>query len=362
MVLWEQIKKSSISFLTISFIFLLYHQSIASLFKNTVPTGKEINDPYLQNLFAPDFPYESVKVIEKQNGERVVAVKAKKKVSDDMFKQYYKTLENRGISVENDWDTKHGILMSAKVLFGRELSKKPYVIEYSEAYHEAENLTVGLPHNIAWKVGHYIVYWIDRDFGKKFKKITIYTNDDSPCPMPPLVGKYPQSKSVCCYRMEHIEENLNKEIKRSNKIVFLFVTRDSPEKIRDYYQEKLIKQFKAHRMLGLEKYNWSVELAGVKIKDYGVDISWLEWEIEHNRTKDYGILNRLDKIIWEDLKQEKGKYIIPDGGEVFKVEIYKGSDNWTKGFNWIKVYYETDREEIQKIIKIYSEIDKWKPN
>lgn len=352
-------KKIPIALIMAGLIFSACQKGSARTFDNTIPTGVEVKDSFLENLFIPEFPYNSVKVVERPNSTRFVVIQAKNKVSDDMFKQYCATLGKRGISVKNDWDTKHGVLISAKVILVRELSKTPYVIEVSEAYHNAENVAVGLSYNIAWNAGPYIVYWIDKDFGKKFKTMTIYPDKDAPCPLPPFVGKYPQSKSVSCYRVVHLHENLNKEIERSDKAVFLFVSEDSPENIRDYYKELLIKRFKTHGMTGLEKYKWSTGTAGAEIRDYhGGDIGWLEGEFEHNRSRDYGILGRMDKITWEDLKQDKGKFVIPNRGEVFKVEIYKGRDIYTKGLNWIKVYYETDKSEIQKIIKTYSEIDK----
>jgi len=114
-------------------IFLVFTSPSCDIRKNRapIPAGVEINDPSVEKLFIPEFPHEWVKILDQQNGERVVAVKAKQKVSVDMFQLYYKTLEKRGISLKYDLDTKHDILMSGKVLLVRELSKKPYVIEYS---------------------------------------------------------------------------------------------------------------------------------------------------------------------------------------------------------------------------------------
>lgn len=335
-----------------------------------IPAGVEINDPSVEKLFIPEFPYEWVKILDQQNGERVVAVKSKQEVSVDMFQQYYKTLERRGLSLKYDLDTKHDILRSGKVLLVREFSKKPYVIEYSEAIHKAKDITVGLPHNLAWKVGDYIVYWIEKDFGKTFKQIAIYPENNSPCPPPPLIGQYPQSRRVCCYNLKKIVGDERTKTEITNTIIFLLVSKDPPEKLFEFYRERLIGRFKAH---GMGKYDWNRTFAhvdaGIEIMTKytsfrGVDISWLEWELEHNRTRDYGYKGTCDicKYIWEDLKQEKGRPIIPDGGEVFKVEIYMGSEKWTEGFNWIKVYYETDAEKIQKIIKDYSEKDNGKPN
>lgn len=352
-----------ISLLAISLLFLLFQQVAAGYLKCTVPTGKEISNSYLENLFAPDFPFESVKVNEQQTGDVVVAIKFKEKVSDEIFKQYYKTLEKRNISVENDWDTKHGVLISGKVLLVREVSKEPYVIEFSESFHKSKDITIGLPYNIVSKVDNYIVSWIDKDFGSKFSKIIIYPNNDTLCPLFPLVEKYPRSKSLDCFRFEKLTGDKREHVQRSNAFVFRYVSKDSYEQIRDYYRERLIKRFKEYGMVGLEKYDWTTGSAGVKVSDnFGNELSWPRWKVVVSEVKDYSMFNNMEKYFWESCGTSGNKVVLPKDGEVFKVVITRGADKWTKGFNLISVFYETDRKEIQRTIKLYSVIDKWKPN
>lgn len=269
-----------ISLLAISLVFLLFQSVAADYLKRTVPTGKEISNPYLENLFASDFPFDSVKIIEQQIGDVFVVIKFKEKVSDEIFKHYYKMLEKRNISVENNWDTKHGVLMSAKVVVIREVSKEPYVIEFSESMHKAKDITIRLPYNIISRVDNYLVCWIDKDFGSKFSKLIIYPNNDKLCLLSPLVEKYPQSRSIDCFRVEKLTGDKRDKIQRSNTFVFKYVSKDSYKQLRDYYRERLIKKCKKYGMVGLEKYDWITSIAGVKVSDnFSKEATWPHWKM-----------------------------------------------------------------------------------
>jgi hypothetical protein len=356
-------KQIYISLLAISFLLLLFQQDTAGSSKKTVPTGVEINNPYLENLFVPDFPYDSVRVIEQKDGEIVVVIKAKEKVSDEMFKQYFVTLEKRNIWVERVWDTKHGVLELTRLFLVRQVPKEPYVIEYSKSIHKAKDITVGLPHNIVWKVDNYMVCWIDKGFGSKFNKIIIYPDADTLCPIFPLIEKYPQSKCRDCYRFEQLKGDKRTKVERSNQFVFRYISKDPFEKICHFYRERLIKRFKQHGMLGLEKYDWNTDLAGIKVVDsVRKGSSWRYLEMVRSQTMDHSIFNNVNIYTWEAFGGTSKKIVIPKDGEVFKVTVSRSSDKWTKDFNFITVFYETDSEAIQRVIKMYSEIDKWRPN
>jgi hypothetical protein len=77
---------------------------------------------------------------------------------------------------------------------------------------------------------------------------------------------------------------------------------------------------------------------------------------------DHSIFNNVNIYTWEAFGGTSKKIVIPKDGEVFKVTVSRSSDKWTKDFNFITVFYETDSEAIQRVIKMYSEIDKWRPN
>lgn len=179
-------------------VFALTSGSHAGLLKNTVPTGKEIKDPYLEQLFAPEFPYESVKVIETKNGKRYVVIKAKEKVSDEMRIDYEKNaLRNKGIVIHREGSPRTNTLLISEMRLYRTVSKMPYVVEYSEAKGHAVP-ELGEVESVVRNEGKYLVVLINKDFGKVFKKVEIYPERDAQCPEPPHVGKYPNSRSVSC--------------------------------------------------------------------------------------------------------------------------------------------------------------------
>jgi hypothetical protein len=241
-------------------------------------------------------------------------------------------------------------------LLAREVSKEPYVIEYSESVHKAKDITVGLPHNIVWKVDKYMVCCIDKDFGNKFNKIIIYPDTDTLCPIFPLIEKYPQSKCTDCYRVERQKGDKRTKVERSNQFVFRYVSKDPIEKICHFYRERLIKRFKEHGMLGLAKYDWNTDLAGVKaIDSAGEGSSWRYLETKRSQTIDHSLFNNVNIYTSEAFGGTSNKIVIPKDGKVFKVNVSRGSDKWTKGFNFISVFYEIDSEAIQRLIKMYSE-------
>lgn len=229
--------------LTLSILlFLLLGKSRAGLFEGYVPEGKEIKDPYLEKLFAPEFPYESIKVVETKEGKRYVVIKAKQEITKEMEKEYEeKTLRERNIVIYRYYSPRNNELIVARIRLSRKVTEKPYVIEYCEATpwptREKEK-------NIAWRTGKYFVLWIDKEFGKKFKKLTIYPDREVACPEPPFVGKYPNSVTLGCTRGTFIEPSQPYYKKGQSKIIFTYVSKDVPEKIYDFCRNKLLDHFR----------------------------------------------------------------------------------------------------------------------
>jgi len=82
-------------FVILSYFFILTClccSSQAGLSKDYIPKGKTIPDSYLEQLFAPEFPYESIKVVDTKEGKRYVVIKARENVSDKMRLDYEKIL------------------------------------------------------------------------------------------------------------------------------------------------------------------------------------------------------------------------------------------------------------------------------
>ena len=94
--------------------------------------------------------------------------------------------------------------------------------------------------DIAWSEGKYFILWIDRNFGKHFKKLVIYPEKDEDCPPAPQVGKYSNSLAVGCSKEALYLPEMGK-----SRIVFAYVARDDPQKVYDFYRDKLLENFES---------------------------------------------------------------------------------------------------------------------
>jgi hypothetical protein len=304
--------------LSLSFLLFLFHEkSFAGLFGDNVPEGKEIKDPYLEQLFAPEFPYESVKVIETKEGKRYVLAKGKEKVTEKIRLNYEKnTLHNRGVVVFREGSPRTDILMISEMRLYRVASEMPYVVEYSEVKgdkleREAEN--------VVRNEGKYLIVLINRSFGKIFKRVEIYPEKEAKCPDPPFVGKYPNSRSVSCTGGK-------------KGILFVCVTKDKGQEIYDYYKDKL----KTHYInVG---FNFP-EKAWKFGSEFGI-------QIKSSEVAKVGTL--LDHL-------RKGTPIAAPpkkNGVVFHIEITQiGLNPVIKDFSFIRISYSTDPEKINTNIQ-----------
>lgn len=311
--------------LSLSILFFLFQEkSHAGLFGGYVPEGKEIKDPYLEQLFAPEFPYGSIKVIETEGGKRYVVVKAKEKVTEKIRLNYEKnTLRNRGIVVLREGSPRTDILMISEMRLYRVVSEIPYVVEYSEVKgdrleREAEN--------VVRNEGKYLIVLINKNFGKVFKRVEIYPQKETKCPEPPFVGKYPNSRSVLC-----------------TGGIFVYVTKDKGQEIYDYYKERLKTHYK-NVGFNFPEESWkflgAVNNLGMQIKSS--EVARVGTFLDHLR---------------------KGTSIAvppPSNGVVFHIEITQiGLNPVIKDFSFIRIFYCTDPEKInvniERMKKLYPE-------
>jgi hypothetical protein len=336
-------RKIVTTLMTLSFIilvFLLNGKSHAGLFGGYVPEGKEIKDPYLEKLFAPEYPYEWVKVIDTEEGKRYVVIRAKQRITKEMEDEYQqKTLRQRNIAIYRYRSPRDNELISTHIRFSRKVSDKPYVIEYSEAAPWASREK---EKDIAWRAGKYFVLWIDHEFAKKFNKLTIYPDKEASCPEPPFVGKYPNSITLGCIKQTFIEPGQPYYSKGQNRIKFTYVSKDAPEKIYNFYRDKLIDHFKN---IGFDyperswKYNFDF---GIQIHHDGIDIV-------------AKIVNSAEgKNVFPGLLESnlfKGN--LPAVGAIFNIKIYKGvfAENLINEYSWIEVLYDIEPNAIARKMK-----------
>jgi hypothetical protein len=304
--------------LSLSFLLFLFHEkSYAGIFGDNVPEGKEIKDPYLEKLFAPEFPYDSIKVIETKEGKRYVVAKAKEKVTEKIRLNYEKnTLRNRGIVVFREGSPRTDILMISEMRLYRVVSEMPYVVEYSEVKgdkleREAEN--------VVRNEGKYLIVLINKAFGKVFKRVEIYPEKETKCPEPPFVGKYPNSKCVSCTGGK-------------KGILFVYVTKDKGQEIYDYYKDKL----KAHYInVG---FNFP-EKAWKFGNEFGI-------QIKSSEVAKVGTL--LDHL----RKNTSVVALPPTNGVVFHIVITEiGLNPVIKDSSFIRISYSTDPEKINTNIQ-----------
>ena len=307
--------------LSLSFLLFLFHvKSYAGLFGGYVPEGKEIKDPYLEKLFAPEFPYESIKVIETKEGKRYVIVKAKEKVNDKKRVDYeYKTLRNRGTVIFESGSPRTNELLISEMRLYRVASENPYVAEYSEVKGDSLKREPGVESVVRNQV-KYLIIRINKNFGKVFKKVEIYPEEETKCPEPPFVGKYPNSKCISC-------------IEKNKWISFLYVTRIKAEDVYNYYRDRL----KAH----YEKIGFNFPERSWKFDhEFGMEIdSCLAESCE---------VARIGKTIDIYKKGTPLKLTIPSNGVVFYIKITKiGLKPVIENFSFIEINYCIDPEKIK---------------
>lgn len=202
--------------------------------------GKPIEDKYLEELFAPEFPYEGINIVEKADGSRYIIIDAENKIKQKQKNQYvFETLLGRGVSVYRIIDAHTGTVDDFILTIVKK-TETPGVIEYSEdrlyTYHKPEGykyyVKEGLREALRFK-GDKIIIEISPEFGHKFKRKVIYPKNDVEGPepqdvksIPENITRYPNSKRIGFYK------------EKDGDIRIHFVTNDPIEKVIEFYVKK----------------------------------------------------------------------------------------------------------------------------
>jgi hypothetical protein len=266
--LGTRLLKSLFAPLAVALLWLVFsNSSLAGLLGPSLPKGKEVEDPYLVQLFEPEFPYESIKVIETEEGKRYVVIRAKRKITDEEQTAYErKTLQGRGVFIHREWSPRSGNLMLAEMRFYRKVSDVPLVVEYSEVV--AEKLTGQLASpsdDVVRSDGRHLVVYVSRDFGKPGIKLMVYPEKDAPCPDPPFVGRYPNSRKLSCRE-------------KDGKVLFLMVTKDRAEDVYEWYKGRLLEHYD---QVGVDypERSWKYGISGYGIKMRSLALGLLKDEL-----------------------------------------------------------------------------------
>jgi hypothetical protein len=323
--------------LSLSILFFLLHgRGYAGLFGDSIPEGKEIKDPYIEQLFAPEYPYEWVKVIDTKAGKKYVVIKANQRITKEMEKDYQeKTLRERNIAIYRYHSPRNGELITTNIRLSRKVSDKPYVIEYCRASPWASR---DKEKDIAWRTGKYFVIWIDHEFGNRFKRLTIYPDKEATCPEPPFVGKYPNSVTLGCTRQTFLKPSQPYYEKGQSRLIFTYVSKDAPKKIYDFYKGRLLAHFK-HIGVDYPEEFWKINYEyGIQMSHEGIDmVNTILSSVE-------------DKHIHHGLLESNSfKETPPAAGVVFNIKIFNGvfAENLIKEYSWVEIYYDFEPNVIE---------------
>ena len=215
----------------------------------------EIKDDYLVGLFTPDMPYETVKVLQDNDGTKLIEVNFKSKVTEQMVNQYNNLLLSRSVIVYAtyhyglfSWQTSAG---PSAISITRKAKGKPDTIEVSESELKKpfgdpryKNFVDINPVRI---FGKTIEFKVVMDFGKSWKKVKLIPEkatklkmvdetgnpkliqaEDMKVPRPPI--KYPGSKLVKFTQWGSITE------------FYIYVVKGMPYKtVVNYFHEEMRK-------------------------------------------------------------------------------------------------------------------------
>ena len=298
---------------------VLVQPSMAGLFWASLPKGKEVEDPDLLRLFEPEFPYEAIRVVETDEGRRYVVIKAKRKITPDERLAYeLKTLQGRGVFIHREWSPRSGNLMLAEMRFYRKVSDVPFVVEYSEVRGEKLKRQLASPsEDVVRREGRYMVVVVSRDFGRPGVRLMVYPEGDAPCPDPPFVGRYPNSRKLSCRE-------------KDGKVLFLMATEDRAEDVYAWYRDRLLEHYD---QMGVDypERRWKYGDSGYGIKIENIELADLK---DHLR-----------------LSQVSGEVprVVPQDGFLSNIVIFIAKPRAVAGDRVIiKISYTANRELAEK--------------
>jgi len=215
------------------FVFLIL--STISFATSWFEKEKEVPDEYLTKLFAPGFPYESIKVMEDSKGRRFIVIRAKDKIEGKTLREYDDLLLNRGVSIYGTFH--YGIFSWQKtvtnyaITITRKVEGEPNAVEISESV--VKNPEKNEPIVAASAKGKEIRIAIEKDFGKSWKKLVIIPEKE-PELKEPTIWRYPGSHLILIQDWT--------AIKGKGRTLTL-VSKDPLKRIYEYYLEKVKLSF-----------------------------------------------------------------------------------------------------------------------
>lgn len=215
--------------------FVLLILSTSSFSISWFEKGKEVPDEYLTKLFAPGFPYESIKVMEDSKDRRFIVIRAKDKLEGKTLRDYEDLLLSRGISIYGAFH--YGIFSWQKtvtdyaITITRKVEGEPNTVEISESV--VKDPKKNEPIVAASAKGKEIRIAIEKDFGKKWRKIIIVPEKE-PELREPTRWRYPGARLILIQDSTAIKGK-GREL--------TFVSRGPLKRIYEYYLERVRQSF-----------------------------------------------------------------------------------------------------------------------
>ena len=344
MCLLKQIFQLVLTF-PLFFAYLWGSASFAESLGDSVPKGDEVKDPYLEKLFAPEFPFETIKIIAAKGEEKYVIIKAKENIADEIQNRYEKeTLRKRKITITRHYHMKDNTLAFCEMTLYRVISEKPYVVEFSNV--KGKQWPGNKADDVLRHVGQYLIVSVGDNFAKVLKKVVVYPEKENPCLDPPFVGKYPGSKSIACYEDDKI-------------ITFLLAAKAKAQDIYNYYRDKIKKYYKEVG-LNFPESKWNIKdmrfpqfgmkMTTIRLSELAPFLKLMEIVMKQNVTQLYHHGPELRKLA----KSPQ----IPRNGLILSIQINKGDES-ISDYSFIKIYYSIDPDEnkgtIEKMNKQYKD-------
>jgi hypothetical protein len=319
------------------FAFLWSNSSFAELYGDSVPKGKEAKNPFLEKLFAPEFPFESIKVVIPKEDEKYVIIKAKENMTDEIQNRYEKeTLRKRRITVTRYYSMKDKTLAFCEMVLYRVVSEIPYVVEFSNV--KGKQWPENKADDVVRHTGKYLIISVGDNFGSAFKKVVVYPEKENPCLDPPIVGKYPGSKSIACYEDDKI-------------ITFVLAAKAKAQDVYNYYSDKIKKHYKEAglnfpeskwKIQDMRSPQFGVKMMTIRISELGPFLKLMEIVMKQDVTQLYHHGPELRKLT--------NSSKIPMNGLILSIEINRG-DEGISNYSFIKIYYSIDPDENKRTIE-----------
>jgi hypothetical protein len=224
-----------ISILSVLACLVFLRLSTLSLGISWFEKDKEVPDEYLTKLFAPGFPYESIKMLEDSKGRRFIVIRAKDKIEGKTLRGYDDLLLSRGVSIYGTFH--YGIFSWQKtvtnyaITLTRKVNGEPNAVEISESV--VKNPEKNEPIVAASAKGKEIRIAIEKDFGKRWKKIVIVPEKE-PELKEPTMWRYPGSHLILVRDWTAIT---------GKGRTLTLVSKDTLKQVDQYYEEKVRQSF-----------------------------------------------------------------------------------------------------------------------